>query len=459
MTSLGLSGHQAKIYMAVVRLHTATAGNVAKAAGLRREDVYRSLPRLEKLGLVERTLGSPSKIRATPAENALAFLIQREKEAMDQRLTDLMVKTQTFLKSLEIEGKYLESDAEVDTFSLISDKEAIMAKIDSMLRNCLKTATIVDSRGQLSQILFEFSDVLKNAMKRDVHVQMITELPEERDPLINAWEDQVSPTASLNLDYVDDIRGHYLLTDDREALISTGIDSARGEGPRLWTNSASLISLLNSNFKELSRSSADWKTINAENSLDRCVRLASNLKPQDHAALFYESQEEKNQVLFGYFKKGLENGEQVDYFFDNIEPRRIKKEMMRSGIDVERSFKKGSFVLRPLDDFLMVGGKLRMPEDFRWRYRLYSDAVGKGFSGYRAAVDATWWLKKRLVPELVEFERAAYRFLDHPSSMLCLYDTKELSEIEEAADLVLELVKAHHTALFTTENKLTKKTR
>ncbi|MCZ2856768.1 MAG: hypothetical protein O2U62_06710, partial [Candidatus Bathyarchaeota archaeon] len=67
LTDFGLTGNQAKVYLAAARLRLASVGQISKVSKVRREDVYRILPKLEKMGLVERLLGKPTKIRATPA--------------------------------------------------------------------------------------------------------------------------------------------------------------------------------------------------------------------------------------------------------------------------------------------------------------------------------------------------------------------------------------------------------
>ena len=72
----GLSKNQARIYLAIIKLGSATVGEIASSSGIRREDVYRALPRFEKLGLIEKDLGAPSKIRVVSLESALSGLIK-----------------------------------------------------------------------------------------------------------------------------------------------------------------------------------------------------------------------------------------------------------------------------------------------------------------------------------------------------------------------------------------------
>jgi len=83
----GLTRNQAKVYVAVARLRLASVGKISKVAKVRREDVYRILPKLQKMGLVEKLLGTPTKIRATPVEEALSLLIKHKEDEAREKVS------------------------------------------------------------------------------------------------------------------------------------------------------------------------------------------------------------------------------------------------------------------------------------------------------------------------------------------------------------------------------------
>ncbi|MGD0451356.1 MAG: helix-turn-helix domain-containing protein, partial [Candidatus Bathyarchaeia archaeon] len=89
LLGLGLTLNQARVYLAILKLEKTTVGQVAKFSRVRREDVYRLLPSLEKMGLVERLLGKPAEVRATPISDALSLLVSEEKDKFDERLTGM----------------------------------------------------------------------------------------------------------------------------------------------------------------------------------------------------------------------------------------------------------------------------------------------------------------------------------------------------------------------------------
>ena len=89
LLGLGLSLNQARVYLAILKLEKTTVGQVAKVSKVRREEVYRLLPALEKMGLVERLLGKPSEVRATLISDSLASLVTEEKNRSDERLSGM----------------------------------------------------------------------------------------------------------------------------------------------------------------------------------------------------------------------------------------------------------------------------------------------------------------------------------------------------------------------------------
>src|SRR3990172_11314765 len=89
LLGLGLSLNKERVYLAILKLEKTTVGQVAKFSKVRREEVYRILPTLEKMGLIEKFLGTPSKIRATPISDALTFLVAEEKKKFEERLSGM----------------------------------------------------------------------------------------------------------------------------------------------------------------------------------------------------------------------------------------------------------------------------------------------------------------------------------------------------------------------------------
>jgi len=260
LTDFGLTGNQAKVYLATARLRLASVGQISKASKVRREDVYRILPKLEKLGLVERLLGTPTKIRATPVEEALSILIKHEEDTARERVSALKTKTKTFLKHfahaprLELEEKA--------HFALLSKRESIMSKMLAMVKNAEREFDIACSGRKIMPFIHNFAEQLKRIIKKGVNVRIISDLAGYEDTLPRVIKEQISPGNSIDLRYADLPSSHYMIVDFKEALISTATDGNMGENPCLWTNSDSLTGVFQGDFENLWHNSASWKNGN-----------------------------------------------------------------------------------------------------------------------------------------------------------------------------------------------------
>src|SRR4030043_336797 len=69
LSDLGLSPNQAKVYLSVLQTEGLPVHDISKIAKVNREDVYRVVLRLEKMGLIEKILGNPIVNKSTTMIN------------------------------------------------------------------------------------------------------------------------------------------------------------------------------------------------------------------------------------------------------------------------------------------------------------------------------------------------------------------------------------------------------
>ena len=135
LTSFGLTGNEAKVYLSLLQLSKASATEIAKLARISRQEVYRVLPRLEKIGLVELIINKPTKYLALSPHDILNQLIALHKETLESRLFELRRKK----TELENELKKVEGRSaglvrpEPIRFMLISGRNLVNEKIREML--------------------------------------------------------------------------------------------------------------------------------------------------------------------------------------------------------------------------------------------------------------------------------------------------------------------------------------
>jgi len=128
LSNFGFTHNQAKIYAAIARLHSASVGNISRMAKVRREHVYRTLPKLEKMGLIERVLGTPEKIKAIAVEDAFSLLIKKQRDEAERKISALNAEAEAFLEQLKQKDWKTTPEQTESEFSLVSERDAIMSK-------------------------------------------------------------------------------------------------------------------------------------------------------------------------------------------------------------------------------------------------------------------------------------------------------------------------------------------
>ena len=248
LLGLGLSLNQARVYLAILKLEKTTVGQVAKFSKVRREDVYRILPTLEKMGLIERLLGKPAKIRATPISDALSLLVSEEKSKSDERLTGMRSSVQR----LSLKDWKQPLPGEESIYILIAEKKAILAKTSELIKNSSKEVALIADKGRIIPVLSQFSDECKRAIKKGAQVRLIFE-GESPDALLKEKVQKLIDGASVHVKFHREPLNHFIMSDDKEALITASKESGLGESPSLWTNNSNLIGVLRTGFE------SDWK--------------------------------------------------------------------------------------------------------------------------------------------------------------------------------------------------------
>jgi sugar-specific transcriptional regulator TrmB len=447
LIDFGLTRNQAKVYIAIARLRLASVGQISKVSKVRREDVYRILPKLEKMGLAEKLIGTPTKIRATPVEEALSVLIKHEEDTARERVSTLKAKTKTFLTHfaraprLEVEEKA--------NFALLSKQESIMGKMLTMTKKAEREFDIACSGRNITQFIHTFAEQLKIITKKGVRVRIISELTEYEDSLPRVIEERVSPGDSIDLRYADLPSSHYMIVDFKEALISTTTEGNMGENPCLWTNSDSLVGVFQGDFENLWHNSISWKTIETTTVPEKAIRFMEQLRPTNHLIFVYDSPEAKYNVLFNYLKVGLNKGEAGVYVTTDENPSQIREAMKRFGIKVEKYEKTNALQIFGYEDVYIIDGKFSMTTTINLWNKLYNEALKQGFKGLRVTGEMACFFKHNLIRELIEYEKELHRVLDIPMIAICAYNADMLNKSKDPINLYSELARAHSTVLFT----------
>lgn len=443
--------------MALVQLRLASVSQISKVSKVRREDVYRTVPRLESLGLAEKLLGTPVKIRATPLDDALSILIKQQREAADGRISTLEAKR---VEVMQLFNKYNERpiiEEEQVNFSLLSGRELVLGKASSMVKSVEKELDLVCSRAKLMQFVYFFAEQLKKITQKGVKVRIILELEEHEDSTARIIEDHISPKASVELRYVDVPTNHYMITDFREVMISTSTEGNLGDSPCLWTDNGNLVDVLQRNFESFWHDSISWRDVDVTLFPDKIVNFAEQLKPTNHLVFVYDSADAKYQVLFSYLKFGLDNNEAVVYVASDETPTQIRAAMDKFGIDVKKHEKTGALQILYYEEIYIIDGKFSITTTTNLWNRMYYEAIKRKFGGLRVTGEMSCFFKHNIIEDLLDYEKSLHTTLDIPMIAICAYNSEDLTRSRDSINLYNELIRAHRTVLFTgIDNRLGK---
>ncbi len=159
----------------------------------------------------------------------------------------------------------------------------------------------------------------------------------------------------------------------------------------------------------------------------------------DHVCWTIAPGEAAVRLLGDFFEEGLAAGEKISYLGDTIEPDAVGRELARRGLAVDELTATGRLTLMRGEDFYrraIAGG----PEGLARLYRRFSEqAVAEGYSGLRAAGDATTLVAEDAAGAALGFEVAIERVVaSSPFVSVCLYD-----EHRCPADVIRDVSAAH----------------
>jgi sugar-specific transcriptional regulator TrmB len=209
------------------------------------------LPKLEKMGLITRTVAKPFMIEAIPVEKALASLtsaIKREKaeeisrlDADLEELMNLVGKQQEMRKTVEEKRRCIlfESDSEIENMADLAF-EKVRIEFDW-----------VTNLELITRLTPSFSERFRTLAGRGVKIRIIVETVENED-LVTKTLEEIRPVSG---DFVAKLFCKseslpYQIFDHKELWISGKQLTERGFPCVLWTNGRNTTQFYEESFKK-----------------------------------------------------------------------------------------------------------------------------------------------------------------------------------------------------------------
>ncbi len=200
-----------------------------------RQDTYRIMSSLEKMGLAERVIGETTLFTATPIKEGLNHILEAKKrnffeaEKQIQKVFDNFYDKSNGPNLQEQVGFTITSELNLlnKTHARLSDKS--IETIDTTLPLCLRKKT-----------LFQNFKYLKHAVKRGVKVRVIAQLPKRKS--YSEMPEHLRLDEPLQLRYLPEsamLFGMHIF-DGKEVTLAVSNNKPL---PSLWTNSPHVVQL------------------------------------------------------------------------------------------------------------------------------------------------------------------------------------------------------------------------
>jgi len=261
LASFGLTGNQARAYVALVQLRVAPVRKIAQLSKIRREEIYRIMPKLERLGLVEKILGKPTKYKPISLEEALSILINYRQEESERKIAELAEKKVSLLKDLEpLENKKAAAieEEEGSRFILILDRDKSLRKLISVTDAAEKEIALTADGSDIQYAVSQgYEDALRSAVMRGVKIRILLKIDEVSEPLLY-FAKEIEPFKDIiEVRHLEQSRLHILVVDNKETSIGTYLNPNTKEVINLWSNNPSFVNAMKYLFEKQWHESTD----------------------------------------------------------------------------------------------------------------------------------------------------------------------------------------------------------
>jgi sugar-specific transcriptional regulator TrmB len=252
LMKLGLTFLQAKTYNTLSKIGTSTIKTISKASGIARQDIYRVMQSLQKLGVAEKIVTAPTMYKAIPLKEGLFILLQNK----TREYTELQKETTELLNNFHESSDETVFQDEEQQFSIISSETLLFKKLAERENTTQTSIAIVGEWEGIKTALFYRLQDFKKAMKRGVKIRIIVEKQKDNNSI-----QKITQTLKTNplfgIRYISaPIPVKTVIHDGTEVNMCIAI-SPDSNVPSLWSNNPQFVKIMVTHFEELWNKAVD----------------------------------------------------------------------------------------------------------------------------------------------------------------------------------------------------------
>ncbi len=244
LLSLGLTRIQSEIYRTLIRTGKADAKTICNNCNVPREEIYRVLKELQKKGLIESIIASPTKFEAIPKQEAMSILIKRKYD--DYKKVERKVK-----KSIH-KSKACDERKPIMEYQLrnISGKEALINKFLTMYDNTSYAIEGIYYWKDFVNIITDRNKKMEKDLNKGLQARFIVYTPMKIKKVVKIIQ-TLETKGSFDIRYTLNTP-HIILTifDKKEILLCLDPQDNAFEVPGLWSNNPHFVKVLCEYFEK-----------------------------------------------------------------------------------------------------------------------------------------------------------------------------------------------------------------
>jgi sugar-specific transcriptional regulator TrmB len=254
LAEFGLSTNQAKAYLSIAQSASTNVNAISEDTKLYRQDIYKILPKLEKMGLIMQTMDRPIIIEAIPMEEALSNLVSLEQQKANQRIKRLKAAVKSLANAIKESKKVVElttpkQDTEIAFLSADSTiKNKLDAVYDNASTNCYLVLNFELLMRRVPHLRKRFQALAQNNVKTRVII-----ITDEKQELVKRKVKELLPSTgdfTIKLTTSKTTVKPYLIIDNKEVYITTQKRTQRYFPCIVSTNSPNILTIYRSNFEK-----------------------------------------------------------------------------------------------------------------------------------------------------------------------------------------------------------------
>jgi len=239
LAGLGLSGRQAHVYLATLKLGSGKVQAIAELSGVSRQEIYRLMEGLQEIGLMQKNLTNPTTYTATPINQTTSMLLKQK----TLELNGLSAEMKQLVKKLTENGCTNPfSVGLLPCFGTISEADR-GKKYRQALTGTKNSFEGVLSWRRFKQVNIHCQEQLQEALVKGVDVRLVIEKPAnyhlpkwiptavKDHPNFKLRTLQATPNVAVSI------------FDESCADIAFEPNSSLTKGLDLWTTAPSLLAL------------------------------------------------------------------------------------------------------------------------------------------------------------------------------------------------------------------------